>query len=85
MGVKSKIFIVLLAVAISSFFYLREEGDFESLKTHHKFRIYKDDRGIPRIYAKDKLSTFYALGFSEAQDRLWTLFLRKMMIQGRMS
>lgn len=64
MGVKTKVFIVfLLAVSLGSY-YFNQEGDFEDLETTRKFRIYKDEHGIPRIYARDKQSALYALGFA---------------------
>lgn len=85
MGTKIRILATLIILIGCGFYYLRQEGSFENLKTEHKFRIYKDEHGIPRIYAKNKISSFYALGFAEAQDRLWTLFLRKMIVQGRLS
>jgi penicillin amidase len=40
---------------------------------------------MPRVYARDKISAFYALGFAEAQDRLWSMHVRKMIVQGRLS
>lgn len=85
MGVKSKIFVFIALLLTLSFFYLKQEGNFENLNTKHKFRIYKDEHGIPRIYAKDRMSLFYGFGFAEAQDRLWTLHLRKMIVRGRLS
>ncbi len=85
MGFKLKALLFVILISILAFRYLSQEGNFEHLQSKHKFRVYKDEHGVPRIYAKDKHSALYGLGFAEAQDRLWTLHLKKMIIQGRLS
>lgn len=55
------------------------------IPTHHQFSVFRDDNGIPHIVAEDKLSAFFGMGYAYAQDRLWTLNVRKLVLQGRLA
>ena len=52
-------------------------------KTEHKFSLARDEHGIPHVYAKTYEAIFFGIGYAEAQDRLFTLFFKKMFVQGR--
>ena len=82
MGKLIKGMIFVLAV-VGWIFYIQDTN--EKIPTEYQFRIYRDEQGIPRIVAEDKLSMFFGMGYANAQDRLWTLFIRKMVLQGRLS
>ena len=77
----AKIFWVLLFVFCYKMTYLESEQP----DTHYKFTIARDEHGIPHIYGKDYEDILYGLGYAEAQDRLWTLHFKKMLLAGRMS
>ena len=47
--------------------------------------IYRDDYGVPHIYAQSLHDVFYAQGFVHAQDRLWEMDLSRRATQGRLS
>ena len=47
--------------------------------------IIRKDYGIPSIKANSTKGIYYGLGVIHAQDRLWQLFIRKAMAQGRMA
>ena len=47
--------------------------------------IYRDDRGIPHIYARDLHDLYMAQGFATAQDRLWAMDLNRRMASGRLA
>ena len=52
-------------------------------ETHYKFAIARDEYGIPHIYAKQYEDLFFGLGYAEAQDRLFSLYFKKMFVEGR--
>jgi len=47
--------------------------------------IYRDQWGIPHIYAKDETDLFFAQGFVHAQDRLWQMEFNRRLVAGRLS
>ncbi|MGE5398458.1 MAG: penicillin acylase family protein [Chitinophagales bacterium] len=47
--------------------------------------IYRDDYGVPHIYASNMNDLVYAQGYVQAQDRLWEMDLMRRMAQGRLS
>ena len=57
----------------------------DRITTNNKFAIYRDPEGIPHVYAKSYKDLFFGLGYAQAQDRLFTLFFKKMFVEGRVS
>lgn len=47
--------------------------------------IYRDDLGIPHIYAQNEHDLFYAQGFVHAQDRFWQMEFFRHIGSGRIS
>lgn len=47
--------------------------------------VYRDDYGIPHIYAQNETDLYRAVGFCMAQDRLWQMDLLRRVTQGRLS
>lgn len=47
--------------------------------------IYRDERGMPHIYANDEHDLYYAVGYVSAQERLWQMDLIRRATQGRIS
>ena len=47
--------------------------------------IYRDEFGIPHIYAENTHDLFFAQGYVIAQDRLWQLEMNRHVAQGRIS
>lgn len=64
MGLKTKLFLVVLLLVGYGVHQFWQDNKYENLQTKHKFRIYRDEHGVPRIYARNKLSAFYAFGFA---------------------
>lgn len=56
-----------------------------SLKTDKAFTIYKDAEGIPHIYGKTYPDILFGLGHALAEDRLFSIFIKKMFLEGRVS
>lgn len=47
--------------------------------------IYRDDYGVPHIYAQSEEDLFYAQGYVMAQDRLWQMDLTRRAVSGRLA
>ena len=73
------LFWILLALLVYKFSFIEKNQP----QTQRKFSIARDEHGIPHIYGKQYEDILFGLGYAEAQDRLWTLFFKKMMLQGR--
>ncbi|HSJ55410.1 MAG TPA: penicillin acylase family protein, partial [Anaerolineae bacterium] len=50
-----------------------------------KVEIYRDEWGIPHIYAETDHDLFFAQGYVHAQDRLWQLEFNRRIAPGRLS
>lgn len=50
-----------------------------------KVTVYRDERGMPHIYADNEQDLYYAVGFVMAQERLWQMDLIRRATTGRLS
>ena len=48
-------------------------------------KIYRDDFGIPHVFAETNRGLFEAYGYTVAQDRLWQLELNRRAARGRLA
>jgi penicillin G amidase len=48
-------------------------------------KIYRDDCGVPHIYANNEDDLFFAMGYATAQDRFWQMDLARRTAQGTLS
>ena len=48
-------------------------------------KVYRDDFGIPHVFAETNRGLFEAYGYSVAQDRLWQLELNRRAARGRLA
>ncbi|KGM30310.1 penicillin acylase family protein, partial [Inquilinus limosus] len=48
-------------------------------------RIYRDQHGVPTIFAQSDGDAYFALGWLHAQDRLWQMELQRRVGAGRLS
>ena len=69
--------------------YLAEKASLGAAKIQtgvvHGAEIVRDKRGVPHISADDQADLYFALGFAEAQDRLWQLDYLRRQAHGRLS
>jgi penicillin amidase len=47
--------------------------------------IYRDNYGIPHVFAENESDLFFAVGYAQAQDRLWSMVFMRAASQGRIS
>lgn len=57
----------------------------DTSNTDNKFTIFRDAEGLPHIYAKNYNDLIFGLGYAQAQDRLFTLYFKKMFLEGRLA
>ena len=50
-----------------------------------KVTVYRDERGMPHIYAGNEHDLYFAVGFVSAQERLWQMDLIRRSSTGRLS
>ncbi len=85
--------IVFLLLSISYFYVYRLNN--KGLPDYNKniklegmqeeVTIYRDNHGIPHIYAKNQNDLYIATGYIMAQDRLWQMDLLRRATMGRLS
>lgn len=81
MGKLAVIFWLLFFLFIYKLAFLERHN----LTTDHQFTLYRDTEGVPHIFAKNYIDIFFGLGYAEGQDRLFALFVKKMMVAGRLA
>lgn len=47
--------------------------------------IYRDQWGVPHIFSDNDYDLFFAVGYVQAQDRLWEMVLLRALSEGRMA
>ena len=47
--------------------------------------VYRDDHGVPQLYADDADDLFRAQGYVHAQDRFWEMDFRRHVTAGRLA
>ncbi|WP_018130816.1 penicillin acylase family protein [Effusibacillus pohliae] len=61
------------------------QGISEPTGVRQAVKIYRDEWGIPHIYAKSLEDAFFAQGYAQAQDRLFEMDLSRRAVQGKLS
>lgn len=86
--------ITLAVVMIAGIIFLRylvtksypvTSGTLELSGLHGTVDIYRDKFGVPHISARDEHDLMYAVGYVQAQDRLWQMDMGRRIGQGRLS
>lgn len=94
MKIIKRIFIILIIILITIitaiWFLLKHQSPvysgeivFEDLE--EKAEVLFDEYGIPHIYAQNEQDAYFALGYVQAQERLFQMELYRRLIQGRAS
>lgn len=83
--------IVLSVVGYFSLKYLvtksfpKYDGELQINGLHYPVTIYRDEFGVPHIFAADEHDALFAQGYVHAQDRLWQMDLARRAGEGRLS
>lgn len=84
------LFIVAI-VAVAAFVLVQRRPFPQTSGTHTvpglsgEVHVYRDDRGIPHIYASNSSDLLFAQGYIHAQDRFWQMEWWRHISQGRIS
>ncbi len=62
-----------------------EYEEFSSAFVNDSIKIYKNHYGIPHIRAKSEKSAFFAMGYCQAQYRMWQMDILRRSASGRLS
>lgn len=86
------ILVVVFAVAGGGWFYWRARAGMPALDGHishpslkAEVTLKRDNWGVPHIYAQNETDAFFALGYAQAQDRLFQMELIRRLAQGQLS
>jgi len=82
------IVVILILLFAASWMYLKHQSPIYSGEIHlngleNKVEIIFDEFGIPHIYADNETDAYYALGYVQAQERLFQMVLYRRLVQGR--
>lgn len=61
------------------------EGTLSAPGLQAPVHIYRDEFAVPHVLAENEPDLFFAIGFIQAQDRLWQLVFNRAFAEGRMS
>jgi penicillin amidase len=90
LGTGSFIVLAVLAVMFLSYRLLTKSfpqtsGTLQLTILENPVDVYRDDYGVPHIYAQNRSDLFKAVGFVTAQDRLWQMDLHRRTASGKLS
>ena len=84
--------IAVLIIGVSAFIYLavddsfpQTDGDLHVAGLDAPVDIYRDQAGIPHIFASSEHDLFFAEGYVHAQDRFWQMDFQRHVGAGRLS
>ncbi|MEX2143590.1 MAG: penicillin acylase family protein [Anaerolineales bacterium] len=84
--------IVVLVLGASAYIYLAIDDSFPQTKGEIQLQglngpvdIYRDQAGIPHIFASSEHDLFFAQGYIHAQDRFWQMDFQRHVGAGRLS
>ncbi|MEM7333213.1 MAG: penicillin acylase family protein, partial [Chloroflexota bacterium] len=90
LGIGGFIVLLILAIVIAGFVVVRRpfpdtSGTISLAGLQEPVEIYRDEFGIPHIYAQNEHDLFFAQGYTHAQDRFWQMEFWRHISAGRIS
>jgi len=88
------LFAIVIVAIISGFLFItgikrgalpKYEGEILSVALNSEVTVYRDQRGMPHIYAENVHDLYFATGYVMAQERLWQMDLIRRATTGRLS
>jgi len=84
--------ILLIVIAVALFLpptirasYPQTDGEMHARGLNAQVDVYRDQAGIPHIYASNEHDLFFAEGYVHAQDRFWQMDFQRHTSAGRLS
>lgn len=81
--------VILVAILLVAVFYYLDyqspkyEGQKKFSQLSDSVEVVFDKYGIPHIYAQNEADAYFALGYAQAQERLFQMVLYRRLVQGR--
>ncbi|RMD48708.1 MAG: penicillin acylase family protein, partial [Candidatus Thermofonsia bacterium] len=90
LGILGVLLVVILALVITVFVMIRRpfpttDGTLNLPGLQAEVQVYRDEYGIPHIYAQNEHDLYMAQGYVHAQDRFWQMEFWRHISQGRIS
>lgn len=86
------IFLLIVALGVTAFgvYTVRQSfpqvgGELEIAGLNDEVDVFRDELGVPHIYASNEDDLFFAQGFTHAQDRFWQMDFWRHIGAGRLS
>ncbi|HUX94402.1 MAG TPA: penicillin acylase family protein [Bacteroidales bacterium] len=76
---------MLLIIGIKRGALPKYDGDIFSSSLESQVTVYRDERGMPHIYAENEHDLYFTTGYVMAQERLWQMDLIRRATTGRLS
>lgn len=84
--------LIVLTLSLTVFFYYlitksypATSGTETVVGIQAEVQVYRDDYGVPHIYANSEYDAYYTVGYVHAQDRLWQMELIRRAGEGRLA
>ncbi|MBI1317396.1 MAG: hypothetical protein GC168_00420 [Candidatus Hydrogenedens sp.] len=84
--------VVVLALVLGGWLFWRArasmpawDGTINAPGLTGEVTVKRDEWGVPHIYAKNEVDVYFALGYCQAQDRLFQMELMRRLAQGQLS
>lgn len=77
--------VILLGIRLVKKSLPQPNGTVVVVGLHHPVKIYRDQYGVPHIFAEDEEDLFFAQGYVHAQDRLWQMDMNRRSAMGTLS
>lgn len=86
--------VLLVAAVIIGFIFItgikrggipKYDGNLSVAGLEKEVTVYRDERGMPHIYADNEHDLYFAVGYVMAQERLWQMDLIRRATRGRLS
>ena len=61
------------------------DGELSVKGLSNEVTVYRDERGMPHIYAENEHDLYFAVGYVMAQERLWFMDMIRRATTGRLS
>lgn len=89
-GIGGILLLLILAIIIAGFMVVKRpfpntDGNVTLEGLQEPVNIYRDEFGIPHIYAENEHDLFFAQGYVHAQDRFWQMEFWRHVSAGRIS
>ncbi|RPI04188.1 MAG: penicillin acylase family protein, partial [Ignavibacteriae bacterium] len=89
-GIGVTFIVVMMVLVVVGYFLVtrsfpKTSGTINVSGLSEEVKVYRDEYGVPHIFAQSEYDAFYTVGYVHAQDRLWQMELVRRAGQGRLS